>query len=138
MTSSIITILLMSLSADSLNQQTFLLKANYRKHLVISGIIGIGLGFVSGVCYTQGNNAYREYQNTTSMAEAVDYWEKTMRYDTIRNICAFGSVIFLARTFYYYYKLRNLPKSADSVDHSAIKIEYHSYGKWLFGFQKHL
>jgi hypothetical protein len=84
----------------------------YTKQVIINGIIGVGFTATATVFYIKGNDAYDNYLLSDSLVEATAAWNKVQTYDTIRNVCAVGAALFLARALYYQFKNIKVYRSA--------------------------
>jgi hypothetical protein len=119
---------------DSVTQPLYVRQQAYRKHIAINGLLSIGLTATSGIYWKKGNDAYAQYQKSTTTVDALYYWEQTQGYDRIRNVCAIGALFFIGRTIYYYAKLMDSYKKVGVVPH--LDVGYTHNGTMSFGIVK--
>jgi hypothetical protein len=122
---------------DSLILQTNISeKESYTKQILLNGIVGISFGIGTGVFYRMGNNAYDEYEKSTSTKSALDNWNKTKVYDNLRNVCAVGALFFTIRAV--YYQLKNIKASKSTNFTPVLDFQYCCRNKWSLGLKKRL
>jgi hypothetical protein len=122
-------------SSDSLPQQPEI-KKEYTGQLVASGLLSVGFGISAAVFHTQANQAYEEYQSSTTVAQALDRWDAVRKFDLYRNVCIAGSVLFLARFIYYQMKQDDEPSSTGLLP--RLDVEYTCSPKISIGLQRFL
>jgi len=76
-----------SLTTDSLLTENQFSKKTYSTEIVVNGFLSAGLSITAGISHTKGNAAYTDYQNSTTIPEAHDNWNRTRFYDNVRNVC---------------------------------------------------
>ncbi|HEX7318871.1 MAG TPA: hypothetical protein VF399_00750 [bacterium] len=79
-------------------------RKSYTAQILVNGIIGLGFGTGAAVFYMKSGSSYDAYLKSDSLCEATDYYNNTVFYDNLRNICAGGAVLFLAQALYYQLK----------------------------------
>jgi hypothetical protein len=99
-------------------------RQEYKKQIAINGLLGIGFTAMSGIYWKKGNEAYDNYQNSMTTADAVHYWEQTQSYDRIRNICGLGALFFVGRTIYYYARFMDTGKQLSNVPSLDLRCSY--------------
>jgi hypothetical protein len=113
MTHLLIFVFCFNTSADTLIQQANVVKPkSYTKQVLLNGFVGIGFGIGTGIFHTLGKKAYEDYIYSDSIRSSIENWDKTIRYDNLRNICAVGAVVFTLRALYYQLKHVKASKSA--------------------------
>lgn len=113
---SILLIMLCVLNTQDPIQVPFQAKRQeYKREIAINGLLSIGLSTLSGIYWKKGNDAYDNYQQSMTSADALHYWEQTQTYDRIRNVCGIGALFFIGRTIYYYAKLMDAGKRVGSI-----------------------
>jgi hypothetical protein len=127
-----------NVSDDSLEIDQRVLPKTHSTQLVINGFLSAGLGITAGIFHLRGNHAYTDYQNSTTVAEAVENWERTKLNDNVRNICAASAVFFAARTLYYYIKNKQEKKSKKTKTVPLLDFKYIDTSKWVLCIQKAL
>lgn len=127
-----------NVSDDSLEVNQQVLPKTHSKQVIINSLISAGLGITAGIFQIKGNDAYTDYQNSKTIAEAVDNWERTELYDGVRNICAAGAVFFAARTLYYHIKNRQTKNSDIPKSLPLLNFKYIDTSKWVLCIQKTL
>jgi hypothetical protein len=127
-----------NLNNDSLQVDQRVLRKTHSRQVIINGFLSAGLGITAGIFHLRGNHAYTDYQNSTTVAEAVENWERTKLNDNVRNICAGGAVLFAARTLYYHIKNRQTKQSDALKSPSLFDFKYIDTSKWVFCIQKAL
>jgi len=124
-------------SVDSLGPQINIPeKERYTKQILLNGIVGISFGIGTGVFYRMGNNAYDEYEKSTSTKSALDNWNKTKVYDNLRNVCAVGALFFTIRAV--YYQLKNIKASKSTNLMPTLDFQCCYRNKWSLGLKKRL
>lgn len=124
-------------SVDSIDSQIDIAeKESYTKQILLNGIVGIGFGIGTGIFYRKGNNAYDEYEKSTSTKSALDNWNKTKVYDNLRNVCAVGALFFTIRAV--YYQLKNIKASKSTNFMPTLDFQYCYRNKWSLGLKKRL
>lgn len=126
MVSSIIILCCAASLADSVEQVDLPPHPTYTKQVITNGIIGIGFTATATVFYMKGNDAYDTYLLSDSLVEATDNWQKVQTYDMVRNVCAIGAAIFLARAIYYQFKNIKAHRSAGVTPVLNIDGAYYS------------
>ena len=106
-------------------------RQGYKKQIAINGLFSIGLTALSGIYWKKGNEAYDNYQNSMTAAEAVHYWEQTQSYDRIRNVCGIGALFFIGRTLYYYAKFMDTGKQMSALP--SLDLRYSLQGSVSIG-----
>ncbi|UCC11127.1 MAG: hypothetical protein JSW02_07135 [candidate division WOR-3 bacterium] len=122
-------------SSDSLTQQPETHK-EYTGQLVASGLLSAGFGISAAIFHTRSNQVYEEYQSSTTIAQALERWDRVRKFDLYRNVCIAGSVLFLARFMYYHMKQGDEPTSTGFVP--CLDIQYTCSPKISIGLQRHL
>ncbi len=122
-------------SSDSLPQLPETHK-EYTGQLVASGLLSVGFGIGAAVFHTRSNQAYEEYQSSTTIAQALERWDRVRKFDLYRNVSIAGSVLFLARLMYYHMKQDDKPASTGIVP--CLDIQYTCSPKISIGLQRHL
>jgi hypothetical protein len=122
-------------SYDSLPQQPEI-KKEYTGQLVASGLLSAGFGISAAIFHTRSNQAYEDYQSSTTIAQALERWDRVRRFDIYRNVCVAGSVLFLARFMYYHMKQTDEPISTGFIP--CLDIQYTCSSKISIGLQRHL
>jgi hypothetical protein len=89
---------------DSLAPSPAPAKKSYTSQILINGMIGLGFGAGAAVFHLKSGSSYDAYLKSDSLREATDYYNKTVFYDNLRNICAGGAVLFLAQALFYQLK----------------------------------
>jgi hypothetical protein len=125
-----------NLSNDSLEIDQQILPKTHSTQIVINGFLSAGLGITAGIFHIRGNDAYTDYQNSVTVAEAVENWERTKLNDNVRNICAAGAVFFTARTLYYYIKNKHEEKSKKTKPVPLLDFKYIDTSKWVLCIKK--
>jgi hypothetical protein len=125
-----------NLNNDSLEVNQRVLPKTHSTKIVINGFMSVGLGITAGIFHVRGNDAYTDYQNSTTIAEAVDNWERTKLNDNVRNICAAGAVFFAARTIYYHVKNRKNKKPDGPKSSTLLDFRYIDTSKWVLSIKK--
>jgi hypothetical protein len=128
-------IVCIGVSSDSLSQQAEPEK-EYTGQLLVSGFMSIGFGVSAAIFHTQSRHAYEDYQNSTTIAQALERWDAVRKYDLYRNVCIAGSVLFLARFMYYHIKQDNEPTSTGFFP--RMDVEYTNAPKISIGLQRFL
>lgn len=126
----------LNLANDSLIVNNERSKENYSTQLIINGFLSAGFGITAGIFHVRGNAAYTDYQNSTTIVEAVDNWERTELNDNVRNICAAGAIFFAARTLYYHIKNRQAKKTKAPKPLPLLEFKYIDTSKWVLSIQK--
>jgi hypothetical protein len=124
------------MNEDTLKVGQRALPKSYSKQVIINGFLSAGLGITAGICHIKGNDAYTDYQNSTTAAQAIDNWDKTKLYDNMRNICTAGAVFFAARTLYYHIKNRKIKKAEGPKPSPLLDFKYIDTSKWVLCIQK--
>ena len=122
-------------SSDSLPQQTEINK-EYTGQLVASGLLSAGFGISAAIFHTRANQAYVEYQSSTTIAQALEHWDAVKKFDLYRNVCIAGSVLFLARFMYCHMKQGDEPSSVGFTP--RLDVQYTGSPKVSIGLQRHL
>lgn len=122
-------------SSDSIPQQPEIHK-EYTGQLVASGLLSAGFGISAAIFHTRSNQAYEEYQRSTTIAQSLERWDAVRKFDLYRNVCVAGSVLFLARFMYYHMKQDDEPISTGFVP--CLDIQYTCSPKISIGLQRHL
>jgi len=138
MTNCLLMLCLVNLSNDSLEVNQHVLPKTHSTQIVVNVFLSVGFGITAGIFHTKGNAAYTDYQNSRTITEAVDNWERTKLYDNVRNICAAGAVFFAARTLYYHIKNRQGRKIKAPKSSPLIDFKYIDTSKWALCIQKAL
>jgi hypothetical protein len=105
------------------------------KQIIFNTVLGFGFTFGAGFFHTKGNSAYEEYQESQTVSAALENWRRVQLYDTIRNVCAAGAVIFLARAVYYQFLHTREPASQFQP---VLDIRYTYHPKIIIGISKNL
>jgi hypothetical protein len=79
-------------------------KKSYTTQILVNGIIGLGFGAGAAAFHMKSGSSYDAYLKSDSLGEATNYYNKTVFYDNLRNMCAGGAVLFLAQALYYQLK----------------------------------
>ncbi len=122
-------------SSDSLPQRPDIHKG-YTGQLVASGLLSAGFGISAAIFHTRSNQAYEEYQSSTTIAQALERWDAVRKFDLYRNVCIAGSVLFLARFVYFHMKQDDEPSSTGLLP--SLDIQYTCSPKISIGLQRHL
>ncbi|MGB3341196.1 MAG: hypothetical protein WBB37_06915 [bacterium] len=136
MTQCLLLLCLINLSNDSLEIDQHVLPKTHSKQIVVNAFLSTGLGITAGIFHVRGNDAYTDYRNSTTVAEAVENWEKTKLNDNVRNICAAGAVFFAVRTIYYHVKNRKNKKPDGPKSSTRLDFRYIDTSKWVLCIQK--
>jgi hypothetical protein len=130
----LIFIFCLNTSADSLIQETAPVnQKSYTKQVLINGLVGIGFGVSTGIFHALGKNSYNEYLLSDSIRTALDSWNKTKRYDNIRNVCAVGAFIFTLRAL--YFQLKHVKASRSTKHTPTLDFQYSFRNKWTLGIK---
>ena len=129
---------LININNDSLEVDQKALPKTYSTQIIINGFLSAGLGISAGIFHIRSNDAYTDYKNSTTVAEAVDNWERTKLNDNVRNICAVGAVFFTARTLYYHIRNRQEKKCETPKSLPFLDFKYIDTSKWVLCIQKAL
>lgn len=129
---------IISLHNDSLEVSQQALPKSRSKQVIINGFLSAGLGVATGIFHIRGNDAYTDYQNSTTSAEAVENWERTKFNDNVRNICAAGAVFFAARTLYYHIKNKQEEKVKIPKSLKIFELKCIDTSKWVICIKKTL
>lgn len=121
--------------SDSVEQVDLPARPTYTKQVIINGLIGVGFTATATICYIKGNSAYDDYLISNSLVDAADNWKKVQTYDTVRNICAVGATLFLARALYYQFK--NIKAHRDARITPVFEFDQGYCGKVGFGLEGH-
>ncbi len=122
-------------SSDSLSQQAEPAQ-EYTGQLIASGLLSVGFGISAAIFHTQSNLAYEDYQNSTTIAQALERWDAVRKYDLYRNVCIAGSVLFLARFMYYHIKQDDETTATGFLP--RMDVEYTDAPKISIGLQRSL
>ncbi len=135
MIASILVAVCIFTSSDSLPQLPETHK-EYTGQLFASGLLSVGFGISAAIFHTRSNQAYEEYQSSTTIAQALERWDRVRKFDLYRNVSIAGSVLFLARLMYYHMKQDDEPTSTGFVP--CLDIQYTCSPKISIGLQRHL
>ena len=133
MIACILVLVCVSATSDSIPHQPAS-DNTYTGQLVTSGLLSAGFGVSAAIFHTRANQAYEEYQNSTTMAEALERWDAVRKFDLYRNVCIAGSILFLARFMYYHMK-QDEPASTGLVP--SLEMECICSPKISLGFAQH-
>ena len=128
--------LVFTATSDSLLHQPEIKRKDYSHQILINGLFSAGFGISAAVFHTQGNKAYNDYQSSTTIADALDNWNRVKNFDLYRNVCIAGSLGFFIRFIYYHMK-HTEPLSQTGLL-PLIDIRYSSSPKFTIGLHKKL
>jgi hypothetical protein len=106
---------------DTIDTSDPTIRNDYRMHIAINGLIGLGFGAGAWLYHRKGDCAYADYCASNTTADAAENWDRVRRYDVLRNLCFATSIVFLARTVYYSVKQGSVPRTS-SVGPMMINI----------------
>jgi hypothetical protein len=131
-----ILIILFVTTTDSVPLQSAAIKKDYTNQMLVNGLISSGFGITAAILHTKGNKAFHDYQSSTTMVEALDNWNRVKTYDFYRNACIAGSLVFLARFFYYHVKHTEPATQTRLIP--SIDIQYSFMPRLTIGLYKKL